>query len=210
MFLETLPGDVQLLLRRLGRLPASAPFYLAGGSAVALHLGHRRSVDLDFFIARDEFEMDVLLKDLRSLGQLTIQQQSRGTLNAALDGTQVSFFVYPYPLLEDLHTLWQTEVAGLLDLALMKLVSISQRGAKRDFVDLYQVCHTVHTLDRLLARLPEKYPKVTYPSYHILRSLAYFEDAESDPMPKMLISMEWYEVKGFFKGEVRRLMKQLL
>lgn len=210
MFLKTLPDNVRHLIERLGRLPTVEPFYLAGGSAVALHLGHRRSVDLDFFVAQDEFKIEPLLKDLRSVGHLTIQQQSHGTLNAALEGTPVSFFVYPYPLLEDLHALEEIQIAGLLDLALMKLVSISQRGAKRDFVDLYQICQTEHTLDNLLSRLPDKYPKITYPSYHILRSLAYFEDAEPDPMPQMLVPLEWPEVKRFFKAEVQRLMAALL
>jgi hypothetical protein len=81
--------------------------------------------------------MEPLIQDLQSLGHLVIQQQERGTLNATIEGTQVSFFAYPYPLLQDLHTLQDVQVAGLLDLALMKLISISQRGAKRDFVDLY-------------------------------------------------------------------------
>jgi hypothetical protein len=194
----------------LGQLPAVAPFYLAGGSAVALHLGHRQSVDLDFFIAQATYEIETLLKDLQNVGHLTVQQQSHGTLNAILESTQVSFFVYPYPLLENFHTLWDIQVAGLLDLALMKLISISQRGAKRDFIDLYQICHIAYTVDHLLPRLTEKYPKITYPSYHILRSLAYFEDAEPDPMPTMLIPVEWAEVKHFFEEETRRLMRELL
>jgi len=71
---------------------------------------------------------------------VAIRQQKRGTLNATLAGTLVSFFIYPYSLLESLHTLQGVQVAGLLDLALMKLAAISQRGAKRDFVDLYQIC----------------------------------------------------------------------
>lgn len=154
--------------------------------------------------------MEPLIQGLQSLGHLAIQQQKRGTLNATLGGTQVSFFVYPYPLLEGFGTLENVKVAGLLDLALMKLTSITQRGAKRDLVDLYQICQTAYCLDDLLPHLPEKYPRVGYPSYQILRSLVYFEDAEADPMPAMLIPVEWIEVKGFFESEVRRLMKDLL
>lgn len=210
MFVQTLPSDARSLLRQLGQLSSIRRFYLAGGSAVALHLGHRVSVDLDFFTSRDEYAMEPLVQDLQSVGHLVIEQQERGTLNGTLEGTQFSFFVYPYPLLADLNTLQDVQVASLLDLALMKLISISQRGAKRDFLDLYQVCRSAYSLDDLLPRLPQKYARVSYPPYQILRSLVYFEDAESDPMPKMLIRLAWSDVKSFFKSEVRRLMKDLL
>jgi hypothetical protein len=154
--------------------------------------------------------MEPLVQDLQSVGHLVIEQQERGMLNATLEGTQVGFFVCPYPLLEDLHTLQDVQVAGLRDLALMKLISISQRGAKRDFVDLYQVCQSAYCLDDLLPRLPQKYARVSYPPYQILRALVYFEDAEPDPMPKMLITLEWADVKRFFESEVQRLMRDLL
>lgn len=210
MFVETLPVDVRRLLGQLAQLPTVAPFYLAGGSAVALHLGHRVSVDLDFFVPQDNYEAEPLIQELQRVGHLVIRQQSRGTVNMTLEDTLISFFIYPYPLLEDLHTLWGIRVAGLLDLALMKLTAIGQRGAKRDFVDLYQICHSGYALDDLQRRMPEKFPKVTYPSYHLLRSLAYFEDAEVDSMPPMLIPLAWAEVKQFFEEEVQRLMKELL
>ncbi len=210
MFLEALPEHVRHLLKRLGRLPNVASFYLAGGSAVALHLGHRISVDLDFFTAQDDYEAQSLLRDLQSVGHLVVRQQDPGTLNATLEDTHVSFFVYPYPLLEALHTLWEVQVAGLPDLALMKLAAIGQRGRKRDFVDLYHICHSGYALHDLLSRMPEKFPQVTYPSYHLLRSLAYFTDAEADPTPSMLVPFDWAEIKQFFECEVKRLIKELL
>jgi len=194
----------------LGQLSAVTPFYLAGGSAIALHLGHRISVDLDFFTPQNDYEAEPLVQQLQNVGRLVIRQQSRGTLNATLADTLISFFVYPYPLLEKAQAVWNVQVAGLLDLALMKLAAISQRGAKRDFLDLYQICHSGYTLDVLLQHMPTKFPNVTYPSYHLLRALAYFEDAESDSMPPMLTSLEWADVRRFFEAKVRRLMRQLL
>jgi hypothetical protein len=210
VFVETIPPDTRHLLERLGQLPTVAPFYLAGGSAIALHLGHRISVDLDFFTPQDDYEAEPLVQQLQGVGNLMIRQQSRGTLNATLEGTLISFFVYPYPLLEEIQTVWNIRVAGLLDLALMKLVAIGQRGAKRDFVDLYQICHSKYELDDLLQRVPDKFPNVTYPSYLLLRALAYFEDAEPDSMPPMLTTLEWTDVRRFFEAEVHRLMSTLL
>jgi len=210
MFIETLPTDTQGLLRQLGGLPTVAPFYLAGGSAVALHLGHRVSVDLDFFTPHEAYAAEPLIQDLLSVGHLVVRQQSPGTLNGTLKDTLISFFVYPYPLLEAAIPLWNVQVAGLLDLALMKLTAIGQRGAKRDFVDLYQICQSGYALIDLFQRMPVKFPQVTYPSYHLLRSLVYFEDAETDSMPKILTALEWGEVRQFFEVEVQRLMKRLL
>lgn len=209
MFLETLPDHVQRLLKQLRPLPTVAPFYLAGGSAVALHLGHRISIDLDFFTPQDSYEAEPLIQHLQNVGHLVIRQQGPGTLNATLAETHISFFVYPYPSLGGLQELWGVRIAGLLDLALMKLAAIGQRGRKRDFVDLYQICRSGYALNELLARMPEKFPRVTYPSYHLLRALAYFEDAEPDPMPVMLVPFDWAEAKRFFEREVRRLMERL-
>jgi len=175
-----------------------------------LHLGHRVSVDLDFFTDREAYEVEPLLQDLQETGHLVIRQQKRGTLNVTLDDTLLSFFTYPYPLLDSFHDLWGVRIAGLLDLALMKLAAIGQRGRKRDFVDLYQICQSGYTLDDLLRGMPEKFPNITYPSYHLLRALAYFGDAEADPMPKMLTPLDWAKVRRFFEGEARRLMEDLL
>ncbi|RME39198.1 MAG: hypothetical protein D6793_01445, partial [Thermoflexia bacterium] len=191
-------------------LPSVAPFYLAGGSAVALHLGHRISVDLDFFTPQEEYAQEPLIQELARVGRLTIRQQRPGTLNAILEGTPVSFFAYPYPMLEEFQSLWGVRIAGVLDLALMKLAAIGQRGRKRDFIDLYFICQHGYPLDDLLARMPKKFPGVEYPSYHLLRALAYFQDAEEDEMPGMLVPCRWGQVKRFFQEEVRRLMRELL
>jgi hypothetical protein len=210
MFLQALPDHVRSLLKRLGELPTVAEFYLAGGSALALHLGHRISVDLDFFTPQEDYEQEPLIRELQRVGDLAVRQQRPGTLNAILEGMSISFFIYPYPLLEEFHTLWGIRVAGVLDLALMKLAAIGQRGRKRDFIDLYFICRSGTSLDHLLARMPEKFPRVAYPSYHFLRALAYFQDAEGDEMPQMLVPCRWSEVKRFFQAEVRRLMGELL
>lgn len=209
MFINTLPASARQLLTRLGQEPLIRSFYLAGGSAVALYLGHRISVDLDFFTHQDDYEVEPLTQRLRAIGRLNIQQQTRGTLIGLLAGVRVSFFAYPYLLLAELAELDGIQIAHLLDIALMKLIAITQRGTKRDFIDLYFICQHGYRLDELLPRVPEKYQIVSYSSYHLLRALAYFADAEEDESPEMLVPFNWSEVKRFFEGEVRRLMQQL-
>jgi len=196
-------------LSQLGQEPLLRSFYLAGGSAVALHLGHRISIDLDFFTLQDDYAAESLTQQLRAIGHLDIQQQSRGTLIGLLKGVRISFFSYPYPTLAEMAALDNVVVAHLLDIALMKLVAISQRGTKRDFIDLYFICQHGYRLDDLLRQIPEKYRAVSYSSYHLLRSLAYFADAEEDETPHMLVPFEWDHVKQFFEDEARRLAQQL-
>jgi len=110
---------------------------LAGGSALALHLGHRISIDLDFFTSDRCYQSEPLVQQLRSIGELVVQQQSEKTLVGSLNGVRLSFFFYPYPVLGEFIELDEVQIASLLDIALMKLIAISQRGKKRDFVDLF-------------------------------------------------------------------------
>ena len=209
MFLNTLPDSARQLLRQLGQHPVVQPFYLAGGSAAALHLGHRISVDLDFFAQQDHYEAEPLIQCLQTIARLDIQQQSRGTLVGRLGGVRVSFFIYPYPLLNSPTQLEECDIAQLLDIALMKLIAISQRGTKRDFVDLYFICQNGYDLGELLRKVPLKYTTVSYPSYHLLRALAYFADADEDEPPQMLVPFEWEEAKHFFESQVKRLSQDL-
>jgi hypothetical protein len=203
MYLSALPHDARQLLRELGRESLNDSFYLAGGSAVALHLGHRVSTDLDFFTLQDGYEAESLAQQLRAIGPLNIHKQSRGTLIGLLKGVRVSFTLYPHPTLAEMAALEGVAVAHLLDIALMMLNAISRGGRKRDFIDLYFICRQGYRLDDLLRRVPEKYGP--YSSSDLVRALVYFVDAEGDETPRMLVPFDWEDVKEFFEGEALRL-----
>jgi hypothetical protein len=205
MYLSTLPRDARQLLRELGREWLNGSFYLAGGTAAALHLGHRVSSDLGFFTPRDNYEAESLTQQLRAIGPLDIQGQSRRTLIGSLKGVRVSFTRYPHPTLAEMAALKDVAVAHLLDIALMKLDAIGRGGRKRDFIDLYFICQRGYRLDDLLRRLPEKYRSAPYSSYNLVRALAYFVDAEHDETPRMLVPFDWGAVKEFFEEEALRL-----
>jgi hypothetical protein len=210
MFERVLSSTIQKNLARIAETALVKQFYLAGGTAVALHLGHRQSYDLDFFTQEWGFATDLLRQELAPLGELTVLHQEGKTFIATLNGAQISFFIYPYPLLETLAVFAGIRLASLSDLAAMKLDTISSRGAKRDFVDLYQICQDAFSLREAIRHFERKYTGVKYSLIHLLKSLEYFEDAEPDPMPPMLVPLEWGEVKRFFEDEVRRLMRELL
>jgi len=209
MFVETLTPAAYELLKAIGRLELPSSFYLAGGSAAALHLGHRVSIDLDFFTRDVSYDMEAMLRALSSIGRLEVSQQAAGTLIGTLNQVQISFFVYPYPLLRPAKELEAVRIADLYDIALMKIIAITQRGTRRDFIDLYFICQSGIRLTGLLEDVPKKYPSIHYPSYHILRSLAYFADAEKDAPPRSLAAWDWGKIKHFFEAEVRRLMGRL-
>jgi hypothetical protein len=205
MYISTLPHDARQLLREFGRESLNGSFYLAGGSAAALHLGHRVSNDLVFFTPRHSYEAEPLTQRLRAIGKLNIQGQGRGTLIGSINGVRVSFSLYPHPTLAEMAAWEGVPVAHLLDIALMLLNAIRRGGRKRDFIDLYFICQNGYRLDDLLRRVPEKYGSVPYSSQDLVRALAYFVDAEGDETPRMLAPFDWGDVKEFFEGEALRL-----
>lgn len=209
MFREILTESQQALLELLSRIPEVRTFYLAGGTALALALGHRRSRDFDFFRPKDFLPQD-LLTVLRETGDLSILQEAAGTLTVTSRGVPVSFFRYDYPLLRPLReSPWGLLLADPDDIAAMKLAALAGRGARKDFVDLYFYVREVAPLEQAFARFREKYRGVSVDPYHLLRSLTFFEDAEAEAMPDLLVPITWEEIRTFFKGEAARLFRDL-
>jgi predicted nucleotidyltransferase component of viral defense system len=138
MFARVLTPDLQQLWGRLGKLPAVRDaFILAGGTALAVHLGHRRSIDLDFF-SDHAFRPEVLERALDPLGAVTIANEE-GTLHARIGSCKVSFLHDPYPWIAEQIELEGLRLAGVPDIAAMKVIAISQRGTRKDFFDLFRI-----------------------------------------------------------------------
>src|SRR3989338_9590962 len=158
-------------------------FYLAGGTGLALHFGHRESFDLDFF-CENNFNEDQKLAAISSIGNYSLEKKETGTLTGNFQNTMLSFFYYPYPLLES-STMWdEIEIASVIDIACMKLDAAATRGSKKDFIDLYMITQQGgYALSQLLIAFGRKYARVQYNLMHVKKSLVYFADAESDPMP---------------------------
>jgi hypothetical protein len=125
-----------------------------------------------------------------------------------MQGTKVSFFSYNYPVLYPLEAFLSVKVADPRDIAGMKISAIASGGTKRDFVDLYAVSRE-YALDQLLEWFKEKFAQANYSTIHVLKSLSYFEEAEKDPMPDMLVPLAWEDVKQFFTRESLRLLEQV-
>lgn len=191
-------------------LGASAPAakrwgaHLAGGTAAGLRLGHRRSVDLDWFTPKTVSPADVV-KDLKALGRdVEVKQNTEGTFLGIVDGVQYSVFRYRYPLLQPAEMFDGCGLASVEDLAAMKLAAICSRSTKKDYVDL----HALMTKAKMPVRkMLEAYQtKFAAPDVSaVTRALGYFADAEKEPMPIMLAKTTWSDVKRALSRAARSL-----
>jgi hypothetical protein len=183
--------------------------YLAGGTAVALHLGHRRSFDFDLFCPEFDDPGLLAIRLADALPEFQLVQSASGTLVGRAADSGLSLFRYPYPLLgRATETGLPWPLAGTMDLGAMKVAAIGDRGRRRDFVDLWFLCRAGLRLDDILAAFITKFGTVRGHAYHLLRALTWFEDAEPDPMPEMLVPCDWPSIRRFFTEEARRLLRE--
>ena len=188
------------LLGRLMLRPELQDFALAGGTGLALQTGHRLSVALDLFSARD-FEPEVLLDRLRDEFRTELHNISKNTLNLHINGTKVDLLTYKYPMLNSLIQEGNIRIYSMEDIAAMKLSAVSSRGSKRDFYDLYFLIKK-YSLSELLDFYKRKFETEQY--YHVIKSLIFFDDAEGEPDPRLINSnLTWKMIKSELENAVR-------
>lgn len=193
--LKTIHTDTFELLQKLSATEPLSSFALAGGTALALQLGHRISIDLDF-LSTHEFESDVLLETLGL--QFDIENCATGKNSAAMfikfkeTCIKTDFLRHNYSLLKPINNVEGVKIYALEDIAAMKLNAIANRGAKKDFYDIYSLldCFTMETMLGLFRGKYEQRNDLT-----VVKSLAYFDDAELEPDPVTLLSVTWADVK---------------
>jgi len=197
------------LLRRLGPVASKEGFYLGGGTSLALQLGHRRSLDLDWFGEKPMGDPLLLANRIRDAGTvLVVEAVDEGTLHADAVGTRVSFFEYRYPLLRPLVR-WEEYgcmLASLEDLACMKLAAIAGRGDKRDFVDVDALAGRDMEFAEMLDLYRQKFE--VRDIGHLLFSLTYFDDADQTSLPEMLHDVDWAQVKRRLQDQVRAFVQR--
>jgi hypothetical protein len=186
--------DVQRRLLRASSTPAGQwGAYLAGGSAAALYLGHRRSVDLDWFSPQTPGPSE-LLASLKTIGKtLFVDQNTEGTFNGKIDGVKVSVFRYRYGLLQPTVSHEGCAIASVCDLAAMKLAAVAQRTTKRDYIDAHAFLKAGVSLEAQVGAFHHKFPG-SDPRIPV-RALGHFADIEKEPMPEMIAKTTWDNVK---------------
>jgi len=206
---ETITAPMRETLRFIGQCPFAARFYLAGGTGLALRLGHRRSVDLDFFSETDEVSRRTRREIVRALAPLAPRtlEDTEGNLLLEARGLHVGFFGYGYPLIAPADTMEGVTVAGLADIGLMKLDALISRGSRKDFYDLHAIAQQI-PLPELLRLGPVKYPHARDFEIMAVESLVLFENADRDVDPELLAPVSWDRVREFFIAGAQSLARE--
>ena len=208
MYEYTMSENRHDLLAGLARgLPEN--FYLAGGTALALQLGHRWSEDLDFF-SEHKFDSFSLIAGLSKIDEFLVTGQEEGTVHGLMENVKLSFLYYPYSLLEDFQVYRGIKVAGIRDIALMKIMALVQRGTKRDFIDLYFIEKEAIKIEELINLFSQKFRITSYQPMLVYKSLGYFEDADREVTPKMFKEVSWEEIKSYFLRRQVELLESKL
>ena len=181
--------DRYKLLKKITETISISNYYMIGGTAISLQLGLRESYDFDFCVP-DNFNNELLLQELQTLGEMEVKQNQKGTCDVILNGVQVSFFYYPNKVIRKFVTteeMPKLKMASLFDIAVMKVVAIGGRGAKKVFFDLFNILNKENiTLDELTEGLIQKCgSNINYAN--TVMGLSYFEDAEQEILPKTFI-----------------------
>ncbi|MDP3724489.1 MAG: nucleotidyl transferase AbiEii/AbiGii toxin family protein [bacterium] len=185
-------------------------WYLAGGTALTLQFDHRTSVDLDFFTHHKDFDAGFISTALLPY-KWVITRTDKGTLYGELEGTKISFIAYPYFVPKQPFITYNfINILDAQDIAVMKIIAISQRGKKRDFFDLYWYITQREPLLNIIERVATQYPNLEHNYHHIIKSLMFFEEAEEDPEPQIFFDATWEQVKQHFISIVPSVADKLL
>jgi hypothetical protein len=204
MFYDILDKDRINVLPLLASLKDD--FYLAGGTGLALQLGHRDSYDFDFFSEKnvDTEKLFLRIKEIFFGYNLVKTQEEENTLSVTINSNiKLSFFTFPYKLIEKLIEEPYLNVASIVDIACMKVSAITGRGTNKDYIDLYYILQKI-SLSELLKATNKKFPELDISL--ILKSLVYFDDVIEEPIRfkhDKEISMQ--EVKRFLEESVKKL-----
>ena len=196
---ETLAPETLVLLREIQTLSAFKDTRLVRGAALGLHFGHRTSMDLDLF---GSWEPNPPLElALSKCGAVEKTGGDGGTFQFfKVNGVKIDCVSYPYKWLAPAVVTDGIRLAGIPDIAAMKIAAVTNRGTRKDFVDVYFLLQR-YSLEQLLDLYQAKYPDGNV--YLALRSLVYFADAEEEVMPKVLHPIEWEKIKTAIQNAVR-------
>ena len=203
---ETIHPDTLELLRKIQSLEMFANTRLVGGTALALQMGHRKSVDLDFF-GKIEASLEEIAAELLTIADARPLSSTRSMRFLIVNGVKVDIVNYPYGWIEEPVKKDNLILAGIKDISAMKLSAITNRGTKKDFIDLHFLLK-MFPFEDLIGFYLQKYSGAQL--FTVLKSLTYFEDAQDDPMPMMIEPINWQDVKAATLSTVNKYISHNL
>lgn len=201
---EALTQATREAFHQVKKFPVIERYYLAGGTGLALHLGHRYSVDLDFFSEEGDavgVGERASLREIFEHPSLAITYDQEATFVATWRDVGISFFRLPlYPLVQPPLLLEGIRLATIPEIGAMKLAAMIDRGTRKDLVDMYFILQNV-SLETVFEVAAVKYGKIRSFPVSATRALAYFTDADSLPMPQMIDKTPWSKMKRFLEQQ---------
>lgn len=198
--LSTIDTATLELLKKLMCFDVFKNMRLVGGTALALQIGHRKSIDLDFF-GNIDFQNVYTAKTFANFNKVVILKSSKNINIFSIDDVKVDFVNYDYPWLQGELVIDGIRLAGFEDIAAMKLAAITGRGSRKDFIDIYFLLQQFG-LKELLGFYNKKYFDGS--EYMVLKSLTYFDDAEKDYDINMVQKVSWRKIKKDIINAVER------
>jgi predicted nucleotidyltransferase component of viral defense system len=210
LFWNTITDDMRLVLSEFSQSAIAKGFYLAGGTALSLQIGHRLSVDLDFFSPTEDIPtIRPALENSLSNLSATLADSSWGNLVYLAKNVRIGFYSYGFPLVAPLIETEGIWLASLEDIALMKLDAMLSRAARKDFYDLYFICKNI-PLKQIFKKADQKYSSVRDFEAQATKRLVYFENAEGESEPSLLENVTWQTVKEFFIKQAKEIEQSWL
>lgn len=198
---QTVVPDLVELLKKIMHEKLFENYFLVGGTALALQIGHRNSVDIDLF-GNHEINSDQFINKLEEFGEVIVTQSTKNILITKTNGIKVDFVNYKYPLLSNPIEIDFIRMLSKKDISAMKLNAIAGRGSKKDFIDLYFLLQEF-SLAEMVDFYCQKYHDGS--KFMVIKSLGYFDDADFQPQPQMFKDFDWEECKRYILEEAKKL-----
>lgn len=198
---QTVVPELMELLKKIMSEKLFSDFNLVGGTALALQMGHRNSIDIDLF-GNSEINSEFFIEKLSEFGEVKVAKSTKNILITKINEVKVDFVNYKYPLLSECLFIENIRMLSVKDIAGMKLNAIAGRGSKKDFIDLYFLLNEF-SLEDILSFYEKKYKDGSV--FMVQKSLTYFEDADAQQQPKMFKDFNWEICKQKIIEEVLKL-----
>ncbi len=198
---QTVVPELMELLKKIMSEKLFSNFNLVGGTALALQIGHRNSIDIDLF-GNSEINSELFIEKLSEFGDVKVAQSTKNILITKINDVKVDFVNYKYPLLSNCLHIENIRMLSTKDIAAMKLNAIAGRGSKKDFIDLYFILNEF-SLEEIVSFYENKYNDGSV--FMVQKSLTYFEDADLQQQPKMFLDFDWETCKQKIIEEVLKL-----
>lgn len=200
MHLEAITSKQKKIFNKLQNFPK---YYLAGGTALALQIGHRISVDFDFF-SKTDIPKELLLKVKKIFrdAKIKIILNHSEQLTVDIDGVNLTFVRYPFPLIFKLKEYQGIKMLQVPEIAATKAYTLGQRATYKDYVDLYFIINENScTLPGIIKIAQKKYKQEFNPRL-FLEQLIYLEDVEDVGIEFLRKKVTRKELQKFFEQKV--------